>query len=109
MPYPGFIYEAWANIDKPGIYRGQCAELCGINHGFMPIVVDAKREADFDQMGERATVAEQNPLNQSAPAAPMTKDELIKRTVKKFIATNCSACHKARRQRHAACFPGIKR
>ncbi len=46
---PGFIHEAWARIEKPGIYRGQCAELCGINHGFMPIVVEAKTEEDFDQ------------------------------------------------------------
>ena len=41
---PGFIHEAWAQIDKPGTYRGQCAELCGINHGFMPIVVEAVSE-----------------------------------------------------------------
>jgi cytochrome c oxidase subunit 2 len=47
---PGFINEAWFNIDtdKPGVYRGQCAELCGRDHGFMPIVVDAKPKADFD-------------------------------------------------------------
>lgn len=45
---PGFINEAWAVIEKPGIYRGQCAELCGANHGFMPIVVEAKLQADYD-------------------------------------------------------------
>ena len=44
---PGFINDAWAKIDKPGIYRGQCAELCGKDHGFMPIVVEAKSEADY--------------------------------------------------------------
>lgn len=44
---PGFINEAWAYIEKPGIYRGQCAELCGIRHGFMPIVVEAKSPADY--------------------------------------------------------------
>lgn len=38
---PGFINEAWARIETPGLYRGQCAELCGANHGFMPIVVEA--------------------------------------------------------------------
>lgn len=38
---PGFINEAWARIETPGLYRGQCAELCGVNHGFMPIVVEA--------------------------------------------------------------------
>lgn len=45
---PGFINEAWARIDKEGIYRGQCAELCGANHGFMPIVVEAKSIADYE-------------------------------------------------------------
>lgn len=46
---PGFINELWFEIqpDKPGVYRGQCAELCGRDHGFMPIVVEAKTEADY--------------------------------------------------------------
>src|SRR5210317_1714495 len=45
---PGFINEAWTNIEKPGIYRGQCAELCGKDHGFMPIVVIALPADEFD-------------------------------------------------------------
>lgn len=45
---PGFINEAWTNIEKPGTYRGQCAELCGKDHGFMPIVVIALAENEFD-------------------------------------------------------------
>ncbi|MEO7773755.1 MAG: cytochrome c oxidase subunit II [Steroidobacteraceae bacterium] len=46
---PGFVNEAWFEIqaDKPGLYRGQCAELCGRDHGFMPIVVDARSKEDF--------------------------------------------------------------
>jgi cytochrome c oxidase subunit 2 len=44
---PGFINETWARINTPGIYRGQCAELCGARHGFMPIVVKAVTEAEF--------------------------------------------------------------
>lgn len=46
---PGFINEAWTNINEPGIYRGQCAELCGRDHGFMPIVVRAVESDEFDQ------------------------------------------------------------
>jgi cytochrome c oxidase subunit 2 len=48
---PGFINEAWFNIDedKVGIYRGQCAELCGRDHGFMPIVLDVRSKQDFEQ------------------------------------------------------------
>lgn len=45
---PGFINEAWTRADKPGVYRGQCAELCGKDHGFMPIVVEFKEQADYD-------------------------------------------------------------
>jgi cytochrome c oxidase subunit II len=52
---PGFINEIWTYIDEPGTYRGQCAELCGKDHGFMPIVVDAVSQEDFE-----AWVKEQN-------------------------------------------------
>jgi cytochrome c oxidase subunit II len=57
---PGFVNEAWFKVDadKPGLYRGQCAELCGRDHGFMPIVVDARSKADFAAW-LKATAAEQ--------------------------------------------------
>ncbi len=45
---PGYINEGWFQIDKPGVYRGQCAELCGKDHGFMPIVVKAVPKDEFD-------------------------------------------------------------
>jgi cytochrome c oxidase subunit II len=47
---PGFVNEMWISVDedKPGTYRGQCAELCGADHGFMPIVVIAKPKAEFE-------------------------------------------------------------
>jgi len=60
---PGFINEAWTNIEKPGVYRGQCAELCGKDHGFMPIVVEALPKAEFQRW-----LAERKP--KPAPAAP---------------------------------------
>lgn len=46
---PGFINEAWAKIDNPGVYRGQCAELCGRGHAFMPIVVRAVEPAEYER------------------------------------------------------------
>jgi len=46
---PGFINENWFYITKPGTYRGQCGELCGMNHGFMPIVVKAVSQTEFNQ------------------------------------------------------------
>ncbi|MGC4010511.1 MAG: hypothetical protein QM805_16880 [Pseudomonas sp.] len=59
---PGQINEAWTNIETPGTYRGQCAELCGKDHGFMPIVVQAVSKEDF-----RKWLAAHKP---AAPAAP---------------------------------------
>ena len=44
---PGFVNEAWTKVDQPGVYRGKCAELCGKDHGFMPIVVVAKAPEDY--------------------------------------------------------------
>jgi cytochrome c oxidase subunit 2 len=63
---PGFVNETWFNIDadKPGVYRGNCAELCGRDHGFMPIVVNALSKQDF-QAWLKAIQLEQHP-----PAAP---------------------------------------
>ena len=46
---PGFVNASWAVIEKPGVYRGQCSELCGKDHGFMPIVVEAKTEEEYRQ------------------------------------------------------------
>lgn len=46
---PGFINENWVYVTKPGTYRGQCGELCGVNHGFMPIVVEAVSQSEFQK------------------------------------------------------------
>ncbi len=56
---PGFINEGWVRIEKPGTYRGQCAELCGRGQAFMPIVVEAKSEQDYTQWisGQKALLA----------------------------------------------------
>ncbi|MSR09356.1 MAG: cytochrome c oxidase subunit II [Gammaproteobacteria bacterium] len=45
---PGYVNEGWFKVDKAGVYRGQCAELCGKDHGFMPIVVEALPRAEFE-------------------------------------------------------------
>lgn len=58
---PGFINESWTNITKPGVFRGQCAELCGRDHGFMPVVVRAVEPEEFDQwIAERKGKANKN-------------------------------------------------
>lgn len=61
---PGIVNAAWTNIEKPGVYRGQCAELCGQDHGFMPIVVKAVPKAEFEQW-----LAQQQAANAPKPAA----------------------------------------
>jgi len=70
---PGYVNEAWFKVDadKPGIYRGQCAELCGRDHGFMPIVVQAVSKQDFDAWIKAQQGA------QKAQAAPQTASAAI--------------------------------
>lgn len=100
---PGFIYEAWATIDRPGIYRGQCAELCGIHHGFMPIVVEAKTQADFDKW-----VADNAPSSKpAAPAAPMTQEALMSEG-QQLYTTTCSVCHKPDGAGMPPAFPALR-
>jgi cytochrome c oxidase subunit II len=57
---PGFVNEMWFRADQPGIYRGQCAELCGRDHGFMPVVVDVRSQADYESWlkAQQAATAE---------------------------------------------------
>ncbi|MDP3125398.1 MAG: cytochrome c oxidase subunit II [Thiobacillus sp.] len=89
---PGFIRDSWFQADKIGTYRGQCVELCGKDHGFMPIVVKVVSEADYkiwlDQKKGAATTA--------AADDGKTFDlaELIARG-EKVYAANCAACHQA--------------
>ena len=58
---PGFINEAWTKVNDEGIYRGQCAELCGKDHGFMPIVVKAVPKQEYTRwvsLNQKNRVAE---------------------------------------------------
>ncbi|OBR75160.1 cytochrome c oxidase subunit II [Xanthomonas arboricola] len=69
---PGIVNEAWTNIEQPGVYRGQCAELCGKDHGFMPIVVEALPKAEFQRwLASRrsASAAPAGPAGTPAPAS----------------------------------------
>ncbi len=102
---PGFIYEAWASIEKPGIYRGQCAELCGINHGFMPIVVEAKTQEDFDKW--RAENAPSTTATAPTAAAPMSQDALMSEG-KELYNTTCSVCHKPDGSGMPPAFPALR-
>ena len=87
---PGFINDSWAIIEEPGVYRGQCAELCGKDHGFMPIVVNAVSEQEYQEWlvamkTEAAAVA-------AAADKEFSMDELVAKG-ESVYATNCAACH----------------
>ena len=87
---PGFVNEIWTRIEKPGTYRGQCAELCGKDHGFMPIVVIAKPEEEY-----RAWVEEQKQAQAEAQAAALrewTRPELMAKG-EAVYASACAGCH----------------
>ncbi|NLA69299.1 MAG: cytochrome c oxidase subunit II [Gammaproteobacteria bacterium] len=66
---PGIVNEGWAEIRKPGVYRGQCAELCGKDHGFMPIVVRALPVAEYEQWLQAEKAKSAPVAVEAAPAA----------------------------------------
>ena len=87
---PGYVNEIWIRIERPGTYRGQCAELCGKDHGFMPIVVVAKPEVEY-----REWVAEQK-LSQAAAQTDAHRDWTGSELMAKGEAvytTACAMCH----------------
>ena len=97
---PGFINDAWTELKEPGTYRGKCAELCGKDHGFMPIVLVAKTQEDYDawveeQKGAAAAAAD-------ASTQTLTMDELMARGEAAYN-TSCAACHQA----NGAGIPGV--
>jgi len=100
---PGFIYESTAIVDQPGIYRGQCAELCGVHHGFMPIVIEAKTQADF-----AAWVAQKQSEN-LITAAPAKKDfKALMSEGESVYQSQCAVCHQLNGQGMPPTFPALQ-
>ncbi|MFT4608572.1 MAG: cytochrome c oxidase subunit 2 [Gammaproteobacteria bacterium] len=87
---PGFINDSWAIIEKVGTYRGQCAELCGKEHGFMPIVVEAVTQADYEKwlVGKKAKA-----LAVAAAAEEKWSMEDLIAKGEAVYKVNCSGCH----------------
>jgi len=106
---PGFINEAWTIVNEPGVYRGQCAELCGKDHGYMPIVVEALPEAEFDAWLEEQRLAgiAAAEAEKASLAAMMTMDELMELGETTYV-TYCAACHQANGQGLPPTFPALK-
>lgn len=101
----GLINEAWTKIDKPGTYRGQCAELCGINHAFMPIVVVATTEQGYkDWVAQQKGQATQGEADTNKA---WTMQELMKQGEQVYSRV-CAACHQPGGAGLPPTFPALK-
>jgi len=99
---PGFINSMWFQIDEEGVYRGQCAELCGRDHGYMPIVVEAVSEDRYNQW-VKATLEEQA---NSDTLEDMSMDDLMARG-EQVYGTYCAACHQGNGEGITGVFPSL--
>lgn len=101
---PGFVRDTWFRAEQPGVYRGNCVELCGKDHAFMPIVVRVVTDAEYTawvdgKQKEMAAMAED-------PSKVWTIDELVQRG-EKVYAANCVACHQANGKGVPGAFPAL--
>jgi len=85
---PGFINEAWTSVENPGTYRGQCTELCGKDHGFMPIVVVAMDQPDYDVWVKKA----KDEAQKGADLGDQSRAELLAKG-ESIYTKNCATCH----------------
>jgi len=101
---PGFVRDSWFKAEKPGIFRGQCAELCGKEHGFMPIVVEVKSKEDYakwvGEQKQKLASAAPDPNKVWDMAASMAQGEKV------FLA-NCAACHQPTGKGMPPAFPAL--
>jgi cytochrome c oxidase subunit 2 len=101
---PGFIRDSWLKADKIGTYRGQCAELCGKDHGFMPIVVQVVSEEDYKAWVEKKKGTAQAAMADNAKSFEIA--DLVARGEKVYQA-HCAACHQADGMGLPGVFPAI--
>ena len=101
---PGILNELWTIVDEPGIYRGQCAELCGKDHGFMPVVVEVLPEAEYDAWyaSEVASAA----ARRENLSKTFTHEELMAEG-EQVYGTFCASCHQANGQGVPPVFPSL--
>lgn len=100
---PGYINDNWTYIEEPGVYRGKCTELCGKDHGFMPIVVRAVPKDEYTTWvaNKKAEIAAAN------SGADMTKEELLAKG-KSVYSANCASCHLPTGEGVDGLFPALK-
>jgi cytochrome c oxidase subunit 2 len=100
---PGFINESWTKVEKTGIYRGQCAELCGQGHGYMPIVVEAVSEEDYQTW----LISQQQAQKNANQVSELSFDVLMAQG-KTSYDKNCAACHQVTGTGIPPVFPALK-
>ena len=101
---PGFVNTAWTIVDEPGTYRGKCTELCGKNHGFMPIVVKAVEQEEYDQWINDKKQAAMKLAEQTTKN--WTTEELMAKG-QDVYAVNCVACHQTNGEGITGIFPAL--
>lgn len=99
---PGFIRETWVQVDKAGTYRGQCKELCGKGHGYMPVVVDAVPMEEYKAW----VAAKKAELAKAGEIKEMTKDDLVAQG-KGVYEKNCAVCHQVNGAGLPPAFPAM--
>ncbi len=116
---PGFVKDTWFKADKPGTYRGQCSQICGKEHGFMPIVVVAKAPEEYaawvkEQKANSPQAAAPAQVAAAAPAAAVAEDpnkkwtlDELKAAGEKVYAANCVACHQPTGKGMPPAFPPL--
>lgn len=99
---PGFIRETWVQVDKAGTYRGQCKELCGKGHGYMPVVVDALPMEEYKVWvaAKKAEIAKAGEIKE------MTKEDLVAQG-KGVYEKNCAVCHQVNGAGLPPAFPAM--
>lgn len=101
---PGFIRETWVQVDKAGTYRGQCKELCGKGHGYMPVVVDALPKEAYKVWV--ATKKEEMSKAAAGTDKEWSKEDLIAKG-KTVYETNCAVCHQVTGAGLPPAFPAL--
>jgi cytochrome c oxidase subunit 2 len=111
---PGFIKDVWFKADRIGTFKGQCSQICGKLHGYMPITVVVKSEADYAKWLEEAKAKWGTKAAASAaPAAPAEDDSKVftmaeaKEKGEKIYAANCVACHQPNGKGMPPAFPPL--
>lgn len=105
---PGFINESWTRVEEPGTFRGQCTELCGKDHGFMPIVVEVKNAEDFSSWiaSQKQASLDAETAALAAAAKSWTMEDLMAKGEETYNV-HCAACHKADGSGTPPIFPAL--